>query len=391
MLEVLYADEHQKRKRLHNQLQDLKGTIRVFCRTRPLVERETGEEIAIDKQDEFTVELKRTRRDRALQKYSFDSIFGPEATQEEVFEECRNLVTSAIDGYNVTIFAYGQTGAGKTHTMYGSDASPGLTPRTMAELFDAATRLEGKQKLVFKMVLFECYRDELIDLLSTEKKPPSLQVKKDSSGMVYVENSVQKEVSSLKDMKDTLAKGFAKRKVSATKMNADSSRSHLMFSILIEAHDVTTKKAALGKITLCDLAGSERVKKSGATGDVLKEAQAINKSLTALGDVIEALTKEAAHVPYRNHKLTMLMMDSLGGNAKTLMFVNVSPALSNSEETASSLSYAVRAKTIQNTVKKTEESSEVRRLKTVIASMSAELARLKPLHGSGVEAPTIHD
>merc|ERR1719161_658893 len=134
---------------------------------------------------------------------------------------------------------------------------------------------------------------------------------------------------------------------------------------------------SFGKITLCDLAGSERLKKSEATGDQMKEAQSINKSLTALGDVIEALTKNAKHIPYRNHKLTQLLSDSLGGNAKTLMFVNCSPAGSNSDESNSSLSYAARAKLIVNKVEKNQDSQEVARLKKVITSMAKEMDALR--------------
>merc|ERR1719472_559466 len=153
-------------------------------------------------------------------------------------------------------------------------------------------------------------------------------------------------------------------------MNDSSSRSHLLLSIIIECNVKEPEQVIYGKITLCDLAGSERPKKSEVSGTALKEAIEINKSLSALGDVIEALTKGAKSVPYRNHKLTMLMQDSIGGSAKTLMFVNCSPAASNSEESTMSLKWASRARQITNDVKRNADSKEVARLKQVIAMMS---------------------
>jgi len=160
-------------------------------------------------------------------------------------------------------------------------------------------------------------------------------------------------------------------------MNADSSRSHLIFIITIEATNKKTKMVSTGKLTLCDLAGSERLKKSEVTGEAMKEAQSINKSLSALGDVIEALTKNAKHVPYRNHKLTQLLSDSLGGNAKTLMFVNCSPVAGNADETGAALNYAERAKKIMNKVEKNQDSQEVARLKKVIHIMNQELEQAR--------------
>jgi len=160
-------------------------------------------------------------------------------------------------------------------------------------------------------------------------------------------------------------------------MNADSSRSHLICIVIIESTNKKSKQVATGKLTLCDLAGSERLKKSEVTGDQMKEAQSINKSLSALGDVIEALTKQAKHVPYRNHKLTQLLSDSLGGNAKTLMFVNCSPVVGSLDETGAALSYAARAKMIVNKVEKNQDTQEVARLKKVIQVMSQELEQAR--------------
>merc|ERR1719361_2612170 len=190
--------------------------------------------------------------------------------------------------------------------------------------------------------------------------------------MMFVDGVTELQISSPEELKSALMEGEKKRHVAATKMNAASSRSHLLLSIIVESTSKETEQVTYGKITLCDLAGSERPKKSEVSGDALKEAIEINKSLSALGDMIEALTKGNKSVPYRNHKLTMLMQDSIGGSAKTLMFVNCSPASSNSEETQMSLKWAARARQVTNDVKKNADSKEVARLKQVIAMMSAE-------------------
>merc|ERR1711972_484343 len=228
--------------------------------------------------------------------------------------------------------------------------------------------------------MFELYRDDLVDLFlpkAKSKAAPSLDIKKDPKGSVYVENSLERDVSNSSELQKAIADGMERRHVAATKMNADSSRSHLIFIIVIESTNKKTKQVATGKLTLCDLAGSERLKKSEVKGDQMKEAQSINKSLTALGDVIEALTNHAKHIPYRNHKLTQLLSDSLGGNAKTLMFVNCSPVIDNASESGSSLTYASRAKLIMNKVEKNQDSQEVARLKKVIQVMSSELEQAR--------------
>lgn len=171
--------------------------------------------------------------------------------------------------------------------------------------------------------------------------------------------------------------GLSVRKVTSTNMNVESSRSHLIFSLVIECTDLQTQTVTRGKLSFVDLAGSERVKKSGATGDTMKEAQAINKSLSALGNVISALATEQAHIPYRDHKLTMLMSDSLGGNAKTLMFVNVSPTDGNLEETQNSLTYATRVRTIKNDASKSTANKEMQRLKASLAMWRARAGEVE--------------
>ncbi|GBF96810.1 hypothetical protein Rsub_09666 [Raphidocelis subcapitata] len=218
-------------------------------------------------------------------------------------------------------------------------------------------------------------QDSLMDLLlpaqpraSGPRAPevPRLEIKKDPRGLVTVQGATVVPVPSAEAALAMIDDGLARRHTAGTAMNRESSRSHLIISLVVEATNLQTQSVARGKLSFVDLAGSERVKKSGSTGENLKEAQAINKSLSALGDVISALASEQPHIPYRNHKLTMLMSDSLGGNAKTLMFVNVSPSDSNLDETQNSLTYATRVRTIKNDAKRDESSKEVLRLKRAV-------------------------
>merc|ERR1719245_1141816 len=208
--------------------------------------------------------------------------------------------------------------------------------------------------------MLELYRNDLVDLLSKGSVSASkgkLEVKVDK-GAVMVPNLTEEECKTADELKALLERGNAQRTVAATEMNSESSRSHLVLIIKIVSSNIETKHQEKGKILIVDLAGSERLAKSQVTGDGEKEAIEINKSLTALGDVIEGLTKKAKVVPYRNHKLTQLMQDSLGGSAKTLMFVNCSPASSNLDETVMSLKYAQRAKTITNAAAKVPHKTE---------------------------------
>ena len=202
---------------------------------------------------------------------------------------------------------------------------------------------------------------------------PPFYTKLDGKKMVFIKNAEVMDASSAEDLLTLFDKGNSMRHVGATKMNSESSRSHSIFAILVEVTNNITKKTTVGKLSLVDLAGSERADKTGATGDRMKEGQSINKSLSALADVISALSSNESFIPYRNNKLTMLMQDSLGGNAKTLMFVNISPADYNRDETVTSLMYATRVKTITNQANKNNESEEVTQLKATIAELEGRL------------------
>eukprot|EP00927_Polykrikos_kofoidii_P033161 TRINITY_DN28068_c0_g1_i2.p1 TRINITY_DN28068_c0_g1~~TRINITY_DN28068_c0_g1_i2.p1 ORF type:complete len:1273 (+),score=350.36 TRINITY_DN28068_c0_g1_i2:78-3896(+) len=337
-----------RRRKIHNGIEDLKGSIRVFCRVRPLSSKEVkaNDTVITTAVDAMTVEV-----DGA--KFGFDAVFTP-GTQEEVFEDCRDLVQSAADGYNVTMFAYGQTGAGKTFTMYGVKGMEGTAPRTINEIFRVTDQGKDRYQYTVMASMCELYRNEIYDLLSknTSASKGKLQIRMDKTGTVMVEHLTEEECCNASQLTALLERGTEQRTVAATNMNSESSRSHLIFVVKIVSVNRETQEQLRGKVLICDLAGSERLKKSMVKEDMQKEAIEINKSLTALGDVIESLTKGQKQIPYRNHKLTQLMQDSLGGTAKTLMFVNCSPANSNADETLMSLKYATRAKQIKNSSKK---------------------------------------
>merc|ERR1711865_539731 len=231
--------------------------------------------------------------------------------------------------------------------------------------------------------MLEIYNGQLKDLLrdpnAVEEK---LDIKKNKQGVVQVKGLSQRPVTSPKDVLDLLEEGQKLRKVASTQMNAGSSRSHMIFALMIEGTNHDTGAKTFGKLSLVDLAGSEKASKTEASGEQMKEAQAINKSLSALGDVISALSTGESFIPYRNNKLTEMLQDSLGGNAKTLCFVNTSPADYNAEETNNSLTYAARMKLITNDASKASESQEVQRLKKIIKALKS---------GGSVEEEDLND
>jgi len=364
------------RKRLHNAAEDLKGSIRVFCRVRPMMGgREEGETDVTAAVDTTTLSV---ANGRTKELFMFDSVFLP-GTQEEVFEDCRDLVQSALDGYNVTLFAYGQTGAGKTFTMYGAPGSEGIAPRTIQELYRLIELDRDRYDVVVTASMMELYVNELVDLLEIDGAPPvsgkgsriggkpsfrrmsssglgaervkKLNIRSDANSNVFIDNLREERCDTADALRQVLECGNKQRTVAATAMNSESSRSHLLLMIRIMRACRETQELTRSKILMCDLAGAEKIKQSDVSGHLQKEAIEINKSLTALGDVIECLTTRKQHVPYKNHKLTMVMQDALGGSSKTLMFVNCSPASVNLKETMNALKYATRAKKITNCLK----------------------------------------
>jgi kinesin family member 3B len=284
-----------------------------------------------------------------------------------------------LEGYNGTIFAYGQTGAGKTHTMmgYNDPAKPelkGITPNAFDHIFDYISQTQKREFLV-RASFLEIYNEEVRDLLAKDHTV-RLELKENPDSGVYVKDLSSVVVKGVKEIDHVLSLGNKNRSVGATAMNLTSSRSHSIFSIIVETSEVGPdgeQHIRAGKLNLVDLAGSERQSKTGATGQRFKEATKINMSLTTLGNVISALVDpKSSYVPYRDSKLTRLLQDSLGGNAKTVMFANCSPADYNFDETLSTLRYANRAKNIKNKPKINEDPKDA-----MLREFQDEIARLK--------------
>lgn len=343
-----YHKEMQLRKKYHNELVELKGNIRVFCRVRPKIKEDGGGMMGnivvdYDRDDNGLIYVNNKGRS---QTFEMDLVFTPESTQQQVFDEVQSLVTSCVDGFNVCIFAYGQTGSGKTFTMEGNKDNPGINQRALAMLFKETEDRGQDWTYTITVSVMEIYNEMIRDLLSGD---PSykMEVKMKSDGGLHVPGLCSEEVKSVEDVNQVFALGQKNRATATTNMNEHSSRSHALLTVQVLGVNKTTNVRTMGKLNLVDLAGSERVSKSGADGTRLKEAQNINKSLSCLGDVIHALRSKQSHVPYRNSKLTYLLQDSLGGDSKTLMIVQIAPVEKNLGESVCSLNFAQRVRTVE--------------------------------------------
>lgn len=349
--------EETLRRKLHNQVQELKGNIRVFCRVRPSLDTDPPTDVAQIQYPDESEECKEINVlgqeeksslgavSRKNNNFAYDRVFGPSTANGEVFDEISQLVQSALDGYNVCIFCYGQTGSGKTYTMSSLD---GMIPRAVHQIYETAQELEDKG-WTYKMEgnFVEVYNENLNDLLGN---PDELDKKKHEirhdmqRGKTIITDANTVHLESPEMVETILKRAAANRSVAATKANERSSRSHSVFILKLLGQNHITGERSEGTLNLVDLAGSERLSHSGATGERLKETQNINRSLSCLGDVIAALGqgKEGGHIPYRNSKLTYLLQFSLGGNSKTLMFVMVSPLQAHLAETLTSLKFATK-------------------------------------------------
>ena len=335
--------------------------IRVYVRFRPfnIIETEllstgVGWETPEYKENEIvTIKTNKNNNDNNGPSFKFDKVFNSETPQVEIYNYVgKEIVKDVMDGYNGTIFAYGQSGSGKTFTMYGKDIddeeSKGLIPRIVSNIFDYVENCDENTNFQFKLSVLQIYKEVIYDLLTGEK---NLQIKENPARGIYVDGLSEVYLSSVDDFLNYAELAEKNRKVGETRLNQQSSRSH---SIMILEVSQQLKKENLikkGILNLVDLAGSEKVSKTGAVGETLEEAKKINLSLSALGNVIHALTSNSEHIPYRDSKLTRILQESLGGNYKTSLIVACSPHSYNVDETVSSLQFAQRAKTIKNKVK----------------------------------------
>jgi len=367
---------------LLSKMLSLQGNIQVFCRIRPtsIKEIQNGSKNIVESLSETELGCFDNRTNK-WKSFAFDRVWGPDQGQQNIFQDVEPIALSVVDGFNACIFAYGQTGSGKTYTMEGvaENNQRGISFRTIQKVFHLLSLKQQQEKtnsILFKSAeerdekpanfvysveigMLEIYNDECYDLLGAsgaslaEKKleaqkaggKASLEIRRNKEGRIEVPNLTKEKVENIEDVFELLAKGNKNRAVASTSLNQTSSRSHMVLWV-----DVTSgfegQDGNKGTLFLVDLAGSERVKKSEVEGDHMKEAGHINKSLAALGNVMEALDRKASHIPYRDSKLTYLLQDSLGGNSRTMMIVAVTPVDAAYDESVHALNFATRVRRI---------------------------------------------
>ncbi|XP_004525336.1 kinesin-like protein Klp61F [Ceratitis capitata] len=374
----------------HQSSRKTNQNIQVYVRVRPLNARERCIRSAevIEAVSPREIVTRHTLESKLTKKFTFDRVFGTDSRQADVYSTVvAPLIEEVLSGYNCTVFAYGQTGTGKTHTMVGTecaelksswedDSDIGIIPRALSHLFDELRMLE--MEFSMRISYLELYNEELCDLLSSDDSV-KIRIFDDSTkkGSVIIQGLEEIPVHSKDDVYKLLEKGKERRKTATTLMNAQSSRSHTVFSILVHIRENGIdgeEMLKIGKLNLVDLAGSENVTKAGnEKGIRARETVNINQSLLTLGRVITALVERTPHIPYRESKLTRLLQESLGGRTKTSIIATISPGHKDIEETLSTLEYAHRAKNIQN---KPEVNQKLTK-KTVLKEYTEEIDKLK--------------
>nr|XP_010919436.1 kinesin-like protein KIN-14E [Elaeis guineensis] len=374
-LKIKYSEEIAKRKKLYNQVQDAKGNIRVYCRCRPLTKGEVSSGcttiVDFDAAKEGDIGIMTSGSTKKT--FKFDRVYTPKNGQADVYADASPLVTSVLDGYNVCIFAYGQTGTGKTFTMEGTEQNRGVNYRTLEELFEIAAARKETFTYKISVSVLEVYNEQIRDLLATSQSTKKLEVRQAAEGFHHVPGIVEAQVENIKEVWDVLQAGSNARAVGSNNVNEHSSRSHCMLCVTVKAKNLMNGESTKSKLWLIDLAGSERLAKTDVQGERLKEAQNINRSLSALGDVMSALAAKSSHIPYRNSKLTHLLQDSLGGDSKALMFVQISPSDNDLGETLSSLNFASRVRNIElGPARKQVDTGELQKIKQMLDKVRQE-------------------
>lgn len=362
-------------------------SVKVVVRCRPLNQREdsSGPPGGIIQMDlrlgQVILRNPRAAASEPQKTFTFDGVYDASSKQRDLYDESvRPLVDSVLAGFNGTIFAYGQTGTGKTYTMQGAWMDPekrGVIPNAFDHVFTHISRSQSDKQYLVRASYLEIYLEEIRDLLDPKHgSTRALELRESPESGVYVRNLTSCVCKSIKEIEDVMNMGNQARAVGATDMNEHSSRSHALFLITVECSQPGPdgrKHIRVGRLNLVDLAGSERQAKTGVQGERLKEAAKINLSLSALGNVISALADgRSGHVPYRDSKLTRLLQDSLGGNAKTVMVATLGPAPQHYDETLTTLRYANRAKNIQNQPRVNEDPKDA-----LLREFQVEIARLR--------------
>ena len=389
----------------HVDISNAKNTsIKVVCRFRPLNEKE----LEIEKEKESTNEETQlinfvsnsqlqftSLSESQTYNFNFDNIFPPNTTQSEIYDSsAKEIISSVLNGYNGTIFAYGQTSSGKTYTMTGeldNAEKEGIIPRMIHHVFhDILCSDNSNIEYTVKVSIVEIYMEKIKDLIDISKN--NLQIHESKEKGIYIDNLSEYYVSNETEVYDYIKIGNQNRTVSSTNMNDTSSRSHSIVIISIIQRNIKDNAIKTGKLYLVDLAGSEKLTKTGAEGITLEEAKKINKSLSALGMVINSLTDgKSTHIPYRNSKLTRILSESLGGNAKTCLIITCSPSSFNEAETLSTLRFGERAKKIKNKPK-INKIETVGELKGQIEKLNKQILNLqKIIEQKGIDVKSSND
>lgn len=356
-------------------------TVKVCCRFRPQNEFELTHcgNICVEiPKGGYTVSMPRLDHPGPDKNhhFTFDKVFRWDCNQKEVYEfAAKPVINAVLQGFNGTVFAYGQTSSGKTFTMEGSDIEDkvlqGVIPRMVWSLFDGICHSDEHIEFLVKVSIVEIYNERIRDLLDPRRD--NLRIHEDRARGVFIGEVTESYVQCEQEIFDAMRAGHYNRAMAVTNMNEHSSRSHLIFMLTLEQKNTIDRTLKVGKLHLVDLAGCEKVSKTGASGDRLDEAKNINKSLSALGNVINALTdKKYTHVPYRDSKLTRVLQESLGGNSKTTLIITCSPSTLNEQETLSTLRFGGRAKMIKNNARVNQERS-VEELKTLLEKSDRQL------------------
>ncbi|XP_070047949.1 kinesin-like protein KIN-14P [Nicotiana tomentosiformis] len=379
-----YSAVLAENRKLHNEVQELKGNIRVYCRIRPFLRGQKEKQSVVEyigENGELIVVNPSKQGKEGRRSFKFNKVYSPAATQAEVYTDIQPLIQSVLDGYNVCIFAYGQTGSGKTYTMTGPDRATeenlGVNYRALNDLFTISQMRGSTFTYEITVQMIEIYNEQVRDLLSSDSSQKKLGILSacQPNGLAVPEASMQ-PVNRTSDVLDLMDIGLRNRAKGSTALNERSSRSHSVVTIHVRGMDIKSGSSMRSSLNLVDLAGSERVDRSEVTGDRLKEAQHINKSLSALGDVISALAQKNAHVPYRNSKLTQLLQTSLGGQAKTLMFVQLNPEVGSYSETMSTLKFAERVSGVElGAARSSKEGRDVRDLMEQVVSLKDTISQ----------------
>ena len=373
------------------------SNVKVYCRIRPENEQEissglgqclnpisnTSVQILVDNLN-INSGIKENYNEKTSQEFSFDEVYPSETNQKTIFDQvAKPLILAAFEGINGTLFCYGQTASGKTYTMEGIPSDNnlcGIIPRMMQLVFEIINSGNSDIEFSVKCQYYQIYNEKIHDLIDTKKT--DLAIREDKNKGIWVGECTEKYVESEQEMINFFNIGTNNRIVSSTKMNTISSRSHSLFSVTIYQRNIITESSKTGKIYFVDLAGSEKMSKAGVEGNtMLKEAQNINKSIMTLGMVINALTKGAKHIPYRDSKLTRVLQESLGGNSLTYLIINCSPNMLNQTETLSTLRFGQRAKLIKNKVVANTQQS-VKELMMKLKQAEEKIKNLEKILGS---------